>query len=168
MERAYRMKTTAATGCARTAAAEITTAGTAGTPVRRTARSEAYARMPAVGERRRYAAGSPNRTARKERRAMIIVVMPPAPFVAHVEATAVIKFEAQRRAETIGASPIRTRAVPLVVMPGAADPELNIPVFIAIIDRSSVPAAAVKHRAVIDRIIPELVGAAILVAIAAR
>jgi hypothetical protein len=52
-------------------------------------------------------------------------------------------------------------------MPSATDPELNISVLIAIIDRSSIPTAVVIYRAVIDRIIPELVGATILVAIAA-
>jgi hypothetical protein len=78
-----------------------------------------------------------------------------------------IILKAQSRTETIGASPVRTRAVPLVVAPPPVNPELRAPVVMTIIGRPSVPIAAVKHRAVIDRIIPERVRAAIFVAITA-
>jgi hypothetical protein len=82
------------------------------------------------------------------------------PLVAHPEAVILVEFETQRRAEAISARPEGTRPAPSVATPVAVNPKQVAPVVIAIVDRPPVPFAAVVHRAIRDRIIPELVGAA--------
>jgi hypothetical protein len=99
--------------------------------------------------------------------AVVVVMAAPtiAPLVAHPETVILIEFETQRRAEVIGAGPQGTRAAPFVATPLAVNPKQGAPVVIAIVDGPLVPFAAVEHRAIVDRIIPEIIGTAECVAI---
>jgi hypothetical protein len=94
--------------------------------------------------------------------AITVVMAAPAiaPLGAHPEAVILVEFETQRRADAIAAGPQRTRAAPLVATPFAANPKQVTSVKIAIVDRPLVPIAVVEHRAIVDRIIPEIVGTA--------
>ena len=99
--------------------------------------------------------------------AILIAMAAPtiAPLVAHSEAVTAVEIETQRRADAINASPARTRTAPLIAPPIALDP---IPVFslvAAVVDRPVVPTAAEVHRAIVNGIVPELIGTAEFVAV---
>jgi hypothetical protein len=97
--------------------------------------------------------------------AVVVAAPTIAPLVAHPETVILVVFETQRRAVAIETSPVRTRTEPLIAPPIALDPIPIISAVFAVVERPVVPIAAEIHRAIIDRIIPELVGASRLVAI---
>ena len=98
---------------------------------------------------------------------IVLAVPVAAPAVAHSESVVLVVFKVQRRAEAIVACPAWTLHTPLIEAPIALDPELCASLVTTIIDGAPVPTAPEIHRAVIDRILPELVGTARAVAIPA-
>lgn len=92
----------------------------------------------------------------------------PTAIPASMKTMAAIIIYAQRRAVTAFAPPARMRPAPFVIAPVAMDPELTMAECLTVIDRAVIPIAMPEHGAIIDRHLPEIVGAAELVAIAAR
>ena len=92
----------------------------------------------------------------------------PTAIPASMKTMAAIIIYAQRRAETAFAPPAWMRPAPFVIAPVAMDPELTMAERLTVIDRAVIPIAMPEHGAIIDRHLPEIVGAAELVAIAAR
>ena len=86
---------------------------------------------------------------------------------AAMKTMAAIIIYAQRGAEAPFAPPAGMRPAPFVIAPVAMDPELTMAERLTVIDRAVIPIAMPEHGAIIDRHLPEIVGAAELVAIAA-
>ena len=87
---------------------------------------------------------------------------------AAMEAVALVEIQAQRRTDAAVMPPGRMRPAPFVIMPAAMQPVLPAAIPVTVIDRAVIPGAAEKDRAVINRQVPEIVGATPGIAIAAR